>query len=130
MPKFVHEDRVAVSLENDPHIIWIRAKMDFGTRQKIYSAMAQITAGLGDQPQVGFDMGAYQMALLQHNILAWEGPDFKGVPCTPENIGHLDPDDPLVQKTADEIAARANGEAQVPPAGSSTSGAGGSEGSA
>lgn len=35
--------------------------------------------------------------LLAILIAGWEGPDFAGVPCTPENIARLNIGDPLVQ---------------------------------
>jgi len=105
-------------------VIYIRPKMDYGTRQRVVGAAAKLTqspAPQGNRRQrraqraqkkqeqnVDFDVGAYQIALLVQNVLGWDGPSFAGVACTPANIERLDSDNPLVQMVLKEIAERNN----------------------
>lgn len=89
-----------VPISDGKNTIYIRAKMSVGVRAKVEDAIAMADGGTAK------NIGSYILALLENNILAWEGPDFEGVPCTVENIRRLDPDDPLVQKVRDEIARR------------------------
>ena len=63
-------------------------------------------------------LGTYRLALLKHNIVSWEGPDFtdddgKAIPCNQTNIGRLDMDAPLVELVAEEIGKR-NAPKQAP----------------
>lgn len=88
MPKFISTDRVAVSDEAG-NTVYVRRKMDMGTQLRAQEAFAN---------------GEGLIALYKFNILAWEGPDFKGIRCTPENIEKLDPDDPFWVKVGDKIA--------------------------
>ena len=62
--------------------------------------------GKGEKDNVEFNVGAYQTALLVHNVLGWHGPSFGGYACTPENIAALDPDVPLVKLVVDAITDR------------------------
>lgn len=87
MPKFIKTDRVAVS-DDAGNTVWVRRKMDLGAVSRVQFAAA----------------GETLIALYGANILAWEGPDFKGVKCTPEAIATIDPDDPFWTKVADKIA--------------------------
>ena len=92
-------------------VVYIKPKMDFGTRQRVIGAGARFeqqgkTKGRQADPSLSFDVGAYQIALLVHNIKRWEGPSFKGVPCSPENIEQIDADDPLAKRVLEEIALR------------------------
>lgn len=98
---FVNDERVAVTLDGT-NIIYIRPKMDLGTRNRVLGAMAQ----LDEQRQIHADIGAYLIALAEANIVGWEGPAFDGVPCVAANIRRLDPDNPLVEAVLDEIARR------------------------
>lgn len=107
MPKFVSKERVPVTVEGDPNTIYIRPKMDYGTRQRVMSAGAHLRQGeQGADPSADFDLGAYNIALLTHNVVGWEGPDFEGVECTPENISQLDPDDALLDEVLRQINDR------------------------
>ena len=106
MPMFVDpNERVPVTVgENTVHI---RAKMNAAITAKVndeFSLIAGQNEGLGG-------MGSYSLALLVHNIVAWEGPDFtdaggKPIPCTRANIERLDPVDPLVEAVREEIGKR------------------------
>ena len=107
---FIRGDAVPVSEDNaptgqDPNIIYIKPKMDVRTRNEVIGSGSRVAVqeGVAD---VNFDVGGYQTALLVNNIVRWEGPAFDGVACTPEAIGSLDPDEPLVEKVLDEIARR------------------------
>ena len=66
-------------------------------------ALQDLAIADGGAPEASLHYGAYQMALLKHNITGWAGPAFQGVPCTAAMIERLDPDEPLVQRTLEEI---------------------------
>ena len=103
-------------------VVFIRPKMDFGTRNKVVGAAAKLAQQAQqakggrradrrkakDRAGMEFDVGAYQTALLVHNILGWAGPSFRGFACTPENISAIDPDEPIVTAVLDAIADRNN----------------------
>lgn len=119
MPMFV-QGRVAIAEDGpvdtkditpDLNVIFIRPKMDFGTKQKVIGAATRIIQDQRSKRQskdatVDIDVGAYNMALLTNNILAWQGPAFAGVACTPTNIAMLDQDEPLVGRVLQEINDR------------------------
>lgn len=116
MPKFVSTERVPVTVEGDPNTIYIKPKMDYGTRQRVMSAGAHIRQGdQGEDPTPDFDLGAYNIALLTHNVVGWEGPDFDAVECTPENIARLDPDDALLDEVLRQINDRNVSKAKTSP---------------
>ncbi len=96
---FVDTSRVPITADGeidhsavtpDIDVIYIRRRMDYGTSQKVFSALTNISGedGVG---KASLDFGAFQVALAQHNILDWSGPGFAGIPCTPKNILRLDP---------------------------------------
>ena len=95
-------DKVAVTLGENT--IYIKAKMDAGTRATAPAENKATTHGTEATGLAG--LGSYRMALLRHNIVAWEGPAFEGYPCTRANISRLDPDEPLVELVAEEIGKR------------------------
>jgi hypothetical protein len=110
---FVSKEPVPVSLpEDSENIIYIKTKMDYGTKQRVQAAILRITAqDAGHAGETPMDMAAYQIALLVHNILKWDGPAFvdatgRAVPCTPANIEALDPDEPLLAAVLAEISRR------------------------
>lgn len=111
MAKFAGKGRESVRLEGDPNTIWVVDKLNYGMRQRILSAMAQISAQVGQrvglEPQMTFDVGAYNIAVAQEAIVGWDGPDFDGVEVTPENIMALDFDDPLVRMALAKAGERA-----------------------
>lgn len=115
MSRFVSDERVAVSLPDDPlHIIYIRPRMNVGIQNRLFSTIASIKAQSNgaaikvgaEGTVIGLDIGAYNLALLTCNIVGWAGPDFDNVECTPQNIERLDPDDPLLDKVLSEINTR------------------------
>jgi hypothetical protein len=134
---FVDTSRVAVTADGeidpkavtpDMDVIYIRKKMDFGTKQRVISAAMKIAAEMGKgktdaEPEAAIDVGAWQLALAQHNILDWSGPAFGGLPCTAKNIARLDPAFPVLQRALacisernQEAAAEAGGEPSDPKA--------------
>ena len=109
-------DEKEVSADTD--VIWIKPKMDFGTRQRVQGAATRVALAqqtkaqrkaakkAAKKAQMDFDVGAYQIALLTFNILSWAGPSFAGIPCLPQNIERLDLDEPLVAMVLKEIGER------------------------
>jgi hypothetical protein len=98
MSFFIENKPVGVSDDNG-NTIYILARMGIGDEAKVSADFV----GLG-----GRAINAYQLALLRHNVLRWEGPDFenddgKTIPCTRENIDRLQPDLPLVKATLERI---------------------------
>lgn len=117
MAMFVKRESVAVFLPEDPeNIIFIRTKMDVGTRGRVQDAAAKVTVKSGADPDMAVLVGAYNVALLTENIVTWQGPAFEGVPCTPETIATLDADERLVARVLDEIGVR-NAKASNDPKG-------------
>jgi hypothetical protein len=99
---FVATEGTAVTLDGQ-NIIFIRPKMDFGTKALVEDALLEAEAG---SKKSKLRWGAYQTALLVHNVLKWSGPAFVGVDCNEVNVRRLDPDEPLVSRVLDEIAKR------------------------
>jgi len=77
--------------------------MDYATQKKV--GAAGFTLGTAGKPNE-LDLAENLIAMLVLNILGWSGPDFDNVPCTPENIRRLDPDQPVVEKAIEEITRR------------------------
>lgn len=94
----------------DMDIIWIRSRMSVAVQQAVQSEATSVSTnrvnGRSGTPDVEIDVGVYQISLLRQNILAWQGPSFAGVPCTADNIGDLDPQEPLVERVLQEISTR------------------------
>jgi hypothetical protein len=115
--RITNEDCEQLS-DTDTDAIYIKPKMDFGTKQRVMSAAIQLSEESGVQVgkgvRVDVQFGAIQTALLVHNIVRWSGPSFAEVPCTPDNIVRLDPDEPLVQKVLRELDTRNPGKKQSP----------------
>lgn len=87
-------------------IIWIRNRMSVAVQQAVQSEATSMKGSGGRAMEVDIDVGLYQLALLRQNIVAWQGPSFNGVVCTPETIGELDATEPLVQRVLQEISDR------------------------
>jgi len=96
-------DVTNVFSEQAPNIIWIKSKMDLQTQAAVQSELLKLGA---DNKSIEAHLGSNVMALLIHNIVHWEGPDFDGVPCTPATIRTLDPQLPLLELVIEEIARR------------------------
>lgn len=125
------EDRVPITVDGevDPSeitpatdVIWIYPAMPAGIEQKVISRAVQMRqAKNGQRPARGrrgkseidttYDAGLYNLALLEHNVLDWQGPAFldrqgRKVPCTPERVRALNPQMPLVRRVLEEIGER------------------------
>lgn len=118
---FVQTDRVPITVGDNT--IYIKAKMDYGTRNQVLSAAADARMDdKGNAKAATVNIGRYQNALLVNNIVDWNGPAFENIACTAVNILRLDPDEPLVVKVLEEIATR-NPQRQAPnPKSRTTSG--------
>src|SRR5688572_11594862 len=103
MAKFVEKGEIAVTVEGDPNTIYILPKMSFGLEQELLSRASQMKF---DGKAGELDLGIYTRLLMELNIIRWEGPDFEGIACTPEAIGDLDSDDPLIEKVLQEVNTR------------------------
>lgn len=90
----------------DIDVIWIRNRMSVAVQQAVQSEATSMKGSGGRAMEVDIDVGLYQLALLRQNIVAWQGPSFNGVVCTPETIGELDATEPLVQRVLQEISDR------------------------
>ena len=107
MPKFVSTERVPVTVEGDPNTIYIKPRMDYGTRQRVMGAGTHLKqSAVGGDPEPDFDLGAYNVALLTENIVGWAGPQLDTMECTPANILSIDSDDPLLDAVLKEINDR------------------------
>jgi hypothetical protein len=107
------DDLVAVSTPDDPtNVVWVRRKMNLGTRNRVQDALMsveEVDGQLGHR-SMNINLGKQNTILLQFNIVKWEGPKFRDetnqpVPCTPQMIEMLDPDDPLVDAVLERINA-------------------------
>lgn len=105
MPRFIQTDRVAIS-DDAGNTVYIRRKMDLGAVSKVQGAAP----------------GEQLVSLYVANILAWQGPDFRGIDCTPETIATIDPNDPFWERVATKIAELNVKEATSPLASMTTGG--------
>lgn len=80
-----------IPVEHDGHTLYVRQKMDIKTDTAVTVEFRRLSG------RDTLTNKAYELALLKHNIVDWDGPDFKDVPCTPSNIERLDPDNELVK---------------------------------
>jgi hypothetical protein len=107
MSRFVKAERIPVTDGTDT--IYIRGKMDYGTTQRVRGSIFALAGDL-DNPTGKLNLGEANIALLVHNIVAWEGPGFtddatgKPIPVTPQNIETLPADDPLIDAVLAKIA--------------------------
>lgn len=86
------------------NVITIRARMNVEISGRVRSEIAKRNAEMKTDGQTG----EAAVALLLHNILAWRGPDFDELPCTPDNIRALPPAelDPFIEKVVNAIGER------------------------
>lgn len=103
MSIFIPKERIPVTVDGGVNTIYIRPKLDVGAQMRIRDA-GNIGGG-GNML-----LGAATLVVLAESIIDWDGPMFveNGVkqPCTRSNIERMDPDDPLVERVAEEVAAR------------------------
>jgi hypothetical protein len=106
--RFISIEAVPVHTDDDPaNVIYIKPKMDYATLTKVRSAVVGTKSDLNlANIHMSLDLVAANLALLTNNIVRWSGPDFDNTPCNAENIGRIDPDDPLLDKVLSEINRR------------------------
>ena len=117
-------DETEVVSDKPPNVVWIRARMDVATRGKVSGDLLKL--GENGQGLEGH-LGNNNLALLLHNIIRWEGPDFvdemgRPIPCSPENIKKLDTNDPFIERILDEIGERNQKRASPNPKSSTANG--------
>ena len=92
------------SVTPDMDVIYIRPRMDFGTKNRVQARALAVAAA---DPRAGrVDVGSYQIALATENIVGWQGPGFEGKPCNAKMIAALDPDDTLLKAALQAIGER------------------------
>lgn len=96
------DDDPSIISDTKPNVIWVKSKMDVETKGKVTSEMFT----MGKAGELEARLGANETALLVHNVVRWEGPDFEGVPCTPDRIRKIDPTEPHWAKVLEVIAER------------------------
>jgi len=94
-------ERVAVE-DGHGNRVWIRARMGFGIRERVKAETMKVELRDDGKYFVIPDMGAGDLSLLRHNILAWDGPALQEYKDVAALIDDLDPD------FADTILAEIN----------------------
>lgn len=89
--------------EHKQNVIRIRERLSVGEKARVSDQYLQVTFGADNKPVGQASVGKLGFALLQHYIVSWSGPKFAGVKCTPEMVGLLDDDEPLVRKVAQRV---------------------------
>lgn len=96
-------DTTRIPIREGADTFWIKPRMDFGTKCLVEDTLTRMAITDGQTGELQFSFGARKLALAIHNIVAWEGPDFTDVVCTPENIKKLDSNYPVFVKAREEI---------------------------
>lgn len=84
-------------------VIFIKPKMNFGDHQRFTDATASLDKA---DNSVDMALGSVNRALMQINIVGWQGPSFVDTPLTDSAIDALDMDVPLVPVVLAEITQR------------------------
>lgn len=99
-----------VSLDGEPERwIAIKPKLGMGDRNRLLDVLVSIgSVTAAGRSEITAKAGAFQMELLQVSIVDWHLQDEQGadIPYDPALVRELDPDDPLVEKVADEVVLR------------------------
>lgn len=109
--------RNALRNPDEVSVVYIVGRMGAVKRSAVMDELTKIAVAQGEEAtsggaaRVSMNMGAYQMALLYHNLLSWDGPEFQDearnpVPFTRANIDQLDLDSPLIKAAIAEIGRR------------------------
>lgn len=107
--------RVAVS-DDRGNTVYIKAKMDASTRAAVMDEIGAkgLVEGSESEDLEYSNLGSYRLALVLHNVVAWEGPDFadergKPIPCNRYWIRRWNPDEPIYEKVIAAIGERNRG---------------------
>ena len=97
---------------HDPlqNTVYIKSRMNWKETSMYKDALVSLRFS-GSDAESSARIGAAEMAAMQINVLAWEGPGFtdergRPIPCTPEMIEDMDPTEPFWQKVLGEINNR------------------------
>jgi hypothetical protein len=95
---FINGNLETVS-DDKGNTIYLKPKMDIATEARAAADLVRLG---------GVSQKAYELCLLRHNIVRWNGPDFTGedgkiVPAVPANIDRLDPAEPIVALAINKI---------------------------
>jgi hypothetical protein len=101
-------DASEVISDTPPNVIYIKAKMDVATDARVKSELLKLGS---DNKTMESHLGENAVALLIHNIVKWEGPDFidaqgRPIPCDAAHIRTLDPNEPHIALVLEEITRR------------------------
>lgn len=102
-------DTSKLEVRDGDNVIWIKRRMDFGTKCRVEDTLTQMALVNGRTGDIRFTVGAQRLALAVHNIVGWSGPDFvdpitqKPIACSPEAIERLDPTYPLLIRAQQRI---------------------------
>lgn len=103
MSLFIPKESIPVSIDGGVNTIYIKPKLDLGGKTRVQDAANSVGGGI-------VTIGAATLMLLVESIIDWSGPDFiedgAKLPCIRANIERLDPDDPLVERAAEEVGKR------------------------
>jgi hypothetical protein len=98
-------------------IVWIYPVMPLGVEQKVNGRAFKIeqmrARGVKNATtKEALDVGAYDAAVLELNILHWQGPGFtdprtgRPIACTPQTIAALNSQEPIIRRVRQEITDR------------------------
>ncbi len=99
MPMFVDTARLAVRGDDSEHVVYVRAKLSYKERLTVLEAMESFNME-HDSAKI-----RATFVMLETAIVAWEGPDFDGVPVTSDNIWRLDPEEPFWQTVIERVGS-------------------------
>lgn len=109
MGAFVDTSKIDVWDDARENVIWIKRRMDFGTKSRVEDTLTQMAVSNGRAGELRFSIGAQKLALAVHNIVGWDGPDFvdpttkRTIPCSADAIERLDPAYPLLLRAQEKI---------------------------
>jgi hypothetical protein len=106
---FVSREPVRIMHPDGVQWIAIKPKLGVGDRNILMDVLISIGAVKGaTDTEITARAGAFQFELLRLSIVDWNLLDEAGqpIPFAWDKIRDLDPDDPLVEKVADEVVSR------------------------
>ncbi len=110
MPMFIDTSRVPIRSKDGAHVVYVRASLPYGDRLAMMEASEKLDATKpADQIRLFFIM-------LETAIVAWEGPEFDGLPVTKENIWRMDPEEPFWKTVGETVGEMYGGQKKAPTA--------------